>query len=102
MALTWPENYLDSLHGDLKEELKEEMKVELQDEMKNELKEEMCEELKEEVREELKEEMRAKIQDMLVEYGIKSPLKFYVGANPWIRLPFMLSKIRFLLNLLVI
>ncbi|GJW79822.1 phospholipase-like protein [Tanacetum coccineum] len=56
--------------------------------MKNELKEEMREELKEEVCEELKEEMRAEIQDMLVEYGIKShvarltktkqgPLNFY-------------------------
>ncbi|GKD96831.1 phosphoinositide phosphatase SAC1 [Tanacetum coccineum] len=42
-------NYLDSLHGDLKEELKEELKLELQEEMKNELKEEMREELKEEV-----------------------------------------------------
>nr|GEU34605.1 phosphoinositide phosphatase SAC1 [Tanacetum cinerariifolium] len=37
--------YLDSLHGDLKEELKEEMKVELHEEMKNELKEEMREEI---------------------------------------------------------
>ncbi|GJT52540.1 hypothetical protein Tco_0978697 [Tanacetum coccineum] len=58
------QNYLDSVRGELKEELKEEMKVNL--------KEEMCEELKEEVREELKEEMRAEIQDMLVDYGIKS------------------------------
>ena len=40
--------------------------------MKNELKEEMREELKEEMCEELKEEMCVKIQDMLVEYGIKS------------------------------
>ncbi|GJZ61904.1 hypothetical protein Tco_0618041 [Tanacetum coccineum] len=53
-------NYLDSVRGELKEELKEEMKVNL--------KEEMCEELKEEMREELKEEMRAEIQDMLVDY----------------------------------
>ncbi|GKA54716.1 hypothetical protein Tco_0753665 [Tanacetum coccineum] len=73
-------NYLDSVRGELKEELKEEMKVnlkeemceELKEEMKNELKEEMREELKEEMHEELKEEMRAEIQDMLVEYGIKS------------------------------
>ena len=48
------------------------MKVQLKEEMKNELKEEMREELKEEMREEFKEEMRAEIQDMLVEYGIKS------------------------------
>lgn len=48
------------------------MKVELKEEMKNELKEEMRKELKEEMREEFKEEMRAEIQDILVEYGIKS------------------------------
>ncbi|GJR84926.1 hypothetical protein Tco_0155711 [Tanacetum coccineum] len=65
-------NHLDSVRGELKEELKEEMKVELKEEMKNELKEEMCEQLKKEMLEELKEETRAKIQDMLVEYGIKS------------------------------
>nr|GFA34890.1 hypothetical protein [Tanacetum cinerariifolium] len=53
-------NYL----GNVREELKEEMKIEL--------KEEMCKELKEGMRVELKEEMRAKIQDMPVEYGIKS------------------------------
>ncbi|GJU59863.1 hypothetical protein Tco_1237629 [Tanacetum coccineum] len=56
-------NYLDSVRGELKEEmkvdLKEEMKVGLKEEMKNELKEEMREELKEEMRAELKEEMRA-------------------------------------------
>ncbi|GKC74128.1 hypothetical protein Tco_1120011 [Tanacetum coccineum] len=79
-------NYLDSVRGELKEELKEEMKVDLKEEMKadlkeeikadlkeemkNDLKEEMREELKEEMREELKEEMRAEIQDMLVDYGI--------------------------------
>nr|GEU87158.1 hypothetical protein [Tanacetum cinerariifolium] len=81
-------NYLDSVRGELKEELKEEVKVDLKKEMKvdlkeemkadlkeeikNELKEEMHEELKEEMRKEFKEEMRAKIQDMLVDYGIKS------------------------------
>nr|GEV76485.1 retrotransposon protein, putative, Ty1-copia subclass [Tanacetum cinerariifolium] len=42
------DNYLHSVREDLKEELKEEMKVEL------------------------KEEMRVEIQDMLVQYGIKS------------------------------
>ncbi|PWA53944.1 hypothetical protein CTI12_AA409290 [Artemisia annua] len=61
-------NYLDSVRGELKEELK----VELKEERKNELKEEIREELKEQMREELKEEMRAEIQYMLVEYGIKS------------------------------
>ncbi|GKB42202.1 transposase, Ptta/En/Spm [Tanacetum coccineum] len=81
------QNYLDSVRGELKEELmdevkvdlkeemkdlKEKMKVGLKEEMKNELKEEMREELKEEIREKLKEEMRAEIQDMLVDYGIKS------------------------------
>nr|GEU38650.1 hypothetical protein [Tanacetum cinerariifolium] len=73
-------NYLDSVRGELKEELNEEMKVDLneemkaglKEEMKNELKEEMHEELKEEMRAELKEEMRAEIQDMMVDYGIKS------------------------------
>ncbi|GJX82808.1 hypothetical protein Tco_0332289 [Tanacetum coccineum] len=64
------QNYLDSVRGELKEELKEEMKVDL--------KEEMCEELKEEMRKELKEEIRAKIQDMLVDYGIKSRMALRV------------------------
>ncbi|GJZ78280.1 hypothetical protein Tco_0642952 [Tanacetum coccineum] len=82
------QNYLDSVRRELKDELKEEMKVDLKEEMKdnlkeelkadlkeemkNDLKEEMPEEIKEEMRKELTEEMRAKIQDMLVDYGIKS------------------------------
>ncbi|PWA59535.1 reverse transcriptase zinc-binding domain-containing protein [Artemisia annua] len=63
LELWWnkSENYLDSICGELKEELEEEMKVELKEEMKNKLKEEMREELKEEMCEELKEEMRAEI-----------------------------------------
>nr|GEU45263.1 retrotransposon protein, putative, unclassified [Tanacetum cinerariifolium] len=85
---TDPKNYLDSVHEELKEEvkvdlkeemkvgLKEEMKAGLKEEMKNELKEEMREELKEEMHEELKEEMRVEIQDMLVDYGIKSRVTY--------------------------
>nr|GEZ22233.1 hypothetical protein [Tanacetum cinerariifolium] len=77
-------NYLDSVRGELKEEvkvdvkeemkvdLKEEIKAGLKEEMNNELKEEMYEELKEEMCEDLKEEMRAEIQNMLAGYGIKS------------------------------
>nr|GEV61919.1 hypothetical protein [Tanacetum cinerariifolium] len=53
-------------------DVQEEIKADLKEEMKNELKEEMREDLKEEIREELKEEMHAEIQDMLVDYGIKS------------------------------
>ncbi|GKE63089.1 hypothetical protein Tco_1513456, partial [Tanacetum coccineum] len=82
-------NYLDSVRGDLKEELKEEMKVELKEEMRKEPKEEM--------REEVKEEMRAKIQYMLVDFGIKSRVTRQTKTkqeNLWFRIPFMLSKIR--------
>nr|GEU69994.1 putative reverse transcriptase domain-containing protein [Tanacetum cinerariifolium] len=57
------DNYLDSIFGDLteelKEDLKEEMKVKLKKEIKNELKEEMRKELKEETCEEFKEEIHA-------------------------------------------
>ncbi|GJZ27368.1 hypothetical protein Tco_0571621, partial [Tanacetum coccineum] len=51
-------NYLDSVCGELKEELKEEMKVDLKEEMKADLKEEMKADLKEEMKNDLKEEMR--------------------------------------------
>ncbi|GJZ73830.1 enhancer of polycomb-like protein, partial [Tanacetum coccineum] len=74
------QNYLDSVCGELKEELKEEVKVDLKEEMKadlkeemkNELKEQMREELIEEMLEELKEEMHAEIPHMLVDYGINN------------------------------
>nr|GEY11777.1 transposase, Ptta/En/Spm [Tanacetum cinerariifolium]GEY65760.1 transposase, Ptta/En/Spm [Tanacetum cinerariifolium] len=56
----------------------EEMKVGLKKEIKNELKEEMREDLQEETRKEFKEEIYAKIEDVLVEYGIKS----HVACQP--------------------
>nr|GEW21600.1 hypothetical protein [Tanacetum cinerariifolium]GEW22182.1 hypothetical protein [Tanacetum cinerariifolium] len=43
-------NYLDSVHGELKEELKEEVKVDLKEEMKVDLKEEIKAGLKEEMK----------------------------------------------------
>nr|GEZ28796.1 transposase, Ptta/En/Spm [Tanacetum cinerariifolium] len=72
MKVDLKEEMKNELKEEMHEELKEEMRAELKEEMKNELKEEMHEELKEEMRAELKEEMRAEIQDMLVDYGIKS------------------------------
>ncbi|PWA52139.1 Nucleic acid-binding, OB-fold [Artemisia annua] len=75
------QNYLDSIRGELKEELKEEMKVELKEEMNNELKEEMREELKEEMREELKEATRAEIQDMLLEYDLHNGISDTFGNH---------------------
>ncbi|GKD01586.1 hypothetical protein Tco_1171860, partial [Tanacetum coccineum] len=58
-------NYLDSVRGELKEELKEEVKVDLKEEMKVDLKEEMKADLKEEMKNELKEEMRGDLKEEL-------------------------------------